>query len=94
MDRIFSNEKIIKDLDIQLNDINVLKELEICLENFLKNPVFKKINWKEEAIKDKICKDRQKLSKINGFKYKIGYIVYRYTTLYKIIQLKNGLKKF
>lgn len=44
----------------------------------LTNPEFKHINWKAEALKDKICKEHAHLNEILGLKNKIKYIIYRY----------------
>lgn len=53
--------------------------LSACLRNFItKNHSFKSINWKYEAIKDKIAKEHTPLSEIKGLKNKIKYIVERY----------------
>lgn len=72
---------------------NVLKEnypqfistedgLRMCIRNFIANPRYKSINWKKEAIFDRITKERTPLSEINTLKSKIKYIIFRY--------LKNG----
>lgn len=49
-----------------------------CLSNFLEKPVFKDINWKSEAIKDRITGERTPLKEICGIKNKVKYIYYRY----------------
>ena len=38
------------------------------MEEFLKNPQFNKINWRDEAIKDKICKEKADLSNVENLK--------------------------
>lgn len=52
--------------------------LPMCLDSFLDNPDFLNINWKLEAIKDKLTNERTSLSEIKDFKSKIKYLVYRY----------------
>lgn len=75
--RQFETTKVAK-----LLDVNDFKEIEngltACLKEFLINPKFKNINWKNEARKDKQTKERTPLSEIQGIKPKIKYIIYRY----------------
>lgn len=52
--------------------------LKSCLEKFLKDPKFKVIDWKTEAIKDRQTKEHTPLMEIRGLKQKIKYLLYRY----------------
>lgn len=49
-----------------------------CLKTFLKNPEFHAINWKSEALKDRITKEKAPLKEISGLKQKIKYLLFRY----------------
>jgi hypothetical protein len=44
----------------------------------MEKPIFKGINWKYEAIKDRITEERTPLKDICGIKNKMMYIYYRY----------------
>lgn len=52
--------------------------LTTCLTRFLQRPVFKEINWKTEAEKDKWAKERTPMREIPGVRRKIRYLRYRY----------------
>jgi len=54
------------------------KGLPHCLEEFLKAPQFKRINWKSEAKQGRITDERTPLKEIPGFKNKIRYLLTRY----------------
>ncbi|OJV36702.1 MAG: epimerase [Bacteroidia bacterium 43-41] len=75
--REFDNSKISKYVNVEsfISSENGLKE---CLEDFLKNPIFKGIDWRAEALKDRRTKEIAKLSEISGFKQKIKYLLYRF----------------
>ena len=76
-DRKFDNSKI-NNL-IETSDFLEAKDgIEKCLKSFLQDPIFNAINWKQEAIKDKITKDVTPLSEIKSIKQKIKYILFRY----------------
>lgn len=76
-DRDFDNSKINKFIYTK-NFLEVKTGLKKCLTSFLKNPEFKQINWKKEAIKDRYTNERTPLKEIDGFKQKIKYLIYRY----------------
>jgi nucleoside-diphosphate-sugar epimerase len=76
-DRIFDNTKISKYISTK-SFIETHIGLQHCLETFLKNPQFKNINWKTEALKDKLTKEHTPLDEIKGGKQKIKYLIYRY----------------
>ena len=75
--RIFDNSKIIQYVDIN-SFMNVKEGLAKCLEEFLLNPQFERINWQQQAKMDKICNERACLSEINGIKQKLKYLLFRY----------------
>jgi nucleoside-diphosphate-sugar epimerase len=75
--REFDNSKIDEFIDTD-RFLTAERGLEECLTEFLKNPKFKIINWKLEAIKDKQTKEKTPLYEINGLKQKIKYMLFRY----------------
>lgn len=76
-DRCFDNSKIAQYIDI--NDFVKIEEgINTCLKDFIKNPQFKKINWRQQAKMDKICNEKTSLSEIQGIKQKIKYLLFRY----------------
>lgn len=76
-DRQFDNTKINE--FINTSEFTDAKEgLRNCLKFFMKNPKFNAIGWRNEAIKDKLCKEITPLSEIFGLKQKIKYILFRY----------------
>lgn len=76
-DRVFDNSKITQYIDND-NYSKLDTGLTRCLEEFLKNPHFKDINWKMEAKRDRQTNERTSLNEIQGFKTKIEYLIYRY----------------
>ena len=76
-DRIFDSKKI-----NQVTGINEYTKIEIglhkCILNFLKSPSFIWIDWKTEAIMDKITGDRHPLRKIRSRQDIMTYIKQRY----------------
>ncbi|RPA66584.1 NAD-dependent epimerase/dehydratase family protein [Cyclobacteriaceae bacterium YHN15] len=88
--RRFDNSKIKQYLDLNVftNPITGLKK---CLEGFLMDPKFKPINWRLEALKDKLSKETTPLNEIPGVKSKIIYIMYRNISLATIKKIKSIL---
>lgn len=76
-DRQFDNTKISGYIEIA-EFITLEEGIKKSLEEFFKKPSFKKINWRNEALKDRFSKDTSSLSEIKSFKDKIKYIVFRY----------------
>ena len=75
-DRKFDNTKIGKYIDIStFKDTQVA--LSECLESFIQNPQFKQINWKHEALKDKVTGEWTKIREIPSAKKKIVYFFVR-----------------
>ncbi len=76
-DRKFDNTKVNEFIDAN-QFINAKEGIRSCLKTFIKNPEFNAINWRNEALKDKLCKEVSPLSEISGAKQKIKYILFRY----------------
>lgn len=79
-DRCFDNHKINKYIDTS-DFIKPQFGLAQCLERFIKsgNSNFKALNWKAEAIKDRIVHERTSLFEISSLKQKTKYCIFRYT---------------
>jgi len=75
--RQFDNSKISQFVNAN-NFIGIKEGIEGCLKTFLKNPKFKNINWKAEALKDRRTNEHIPLNEIQGVKQKLRYIIYRY----------------
>ena len=75
--RHFDNSKISRYVDV--NKFRLLNDgLNHCVESFLQNPKFDKINWTQEALKDRQTKERASLNEIPGLKQKVKYFMIRY----------------
>lgn len=76
-DRCFNNAKVSKLISTEeFLDIN--SGLKKSLISFLQQAKFKNINWKSEALKDKLSGEVTPLREINGIKQKIKYLLYRF----------------
>lgn len=77
-DRVFDNKKISQFVD-HAAFIVPQDGLKECLGEFLKKKhyVFKTPNWREEALKDYIVKEKTPLSEVSGLKSKIKYSLFR-----------------
>lgn len=74
--RSFDNTKVSQYINI--NDFLVPEiGLKKCLETFLQNPKFNKIDWKLHGKMDKATKEWTSLFEISGFKNKLKYLKYR-----------------
>lgn len=75
--RKFNNEKI-----NQFTDVEKFKKVEEGLKEslveFLQKPSFLKINWKLEAMQDKVAREFTPISEIPNLKNKIIYLLERY----------------
>lgn len=77
-DRIFDNSKILS--IVPDYSFTLMKEgLNKCLTAFIKDPSYSRINWIEEAIKDKLTHDTTPMYEIKGIKNKIRYFIYKYS---------------
>jgi len=81
-DRYFDNHKINQYIDTS-DFIKPQVGLAQCLERFIKsgNSDFKALNWKAEAIKDRIVHERTSLLEIPSLKQKTKYCIFRYTKI-------------
>lgn len=75
-DREFDNKKINEYIDTS-SFKDTLLALSDCLESFIKDLQFKRINWRNEALKDKINGEYTNLGEISGIKQKLVYILTR-----------------
>ena len=79
-DRAFDNKKIDQYVSVD-SFANVDDGLKVCMKAFLENPSFKRIDWKREALMDRVTEERTPLHEIPGLKQKWKYLRHRY--LYK-----------
>jgi nucleoside-diphosphate-sugar epimerase len=74
--RKFNSAKVGKYIDIDgftPFDVGVKN----CLESFLSRPVFQRIDWRKEAIRDRATGERAALSEMPSIKDKVKYLVRR-----------------
>lgn len=76
-DRVFDNTTINEFINVKAFTA-VEDGLTKSLEAFLKDPKFGMINWRIEAMKDRLTKEHTSLNAIPGFKQKIKYVLFRY----------------
>lgn len=76
-DRDFDSTKITQIIDTK-RFIKTEIGLRNCLEEFLKNPTFKYINWHMEAKKDRETGELAKCNEIKGIKPKLKYLGSRF----------------
>jgi len=75
--RQFNNFRIAQYINIE-SFVKPEIGLENCLDEFLINPQFNNIDWKMEAMRDKLMGENTLLQEIKGIKQKIKYLIYRY----------------
>lgn len=75
--RAFDNDRIKRFVFVD-GFVKVREGLQRSLEEFLEDPVFKRISWKSEALKDRYSNEKTNLSEIPGLLHKLRYIFYRY----------------
>lgn len=75
--RTFDNSKIAHYCDVN-SFTSPQKGLAECLEQFLLNPKFNRIDWLTEAINDRASNERTPLSEIPTITDKVYYTIYRY----------------
>lgn len=75
-DRRFDNNSIKEFIDTS-TFMPTLPALEKCLSEFIDHPVFKDINWRWEAKKDRLTGEWASLSEIKKFKQKFVYMLNR-----------------
>lgn len=64
---------------------STIPAISSCLAEFIKNPQFKKINWSNEAMKDRLTGEWAGFKEIKGFRNKLKYYIVR-IGLYKNIK--------
>ena len=82
-DRSFDCSKINSICNYRIQK-SIEENIECCIDSFLKDRIFLNIDYKLEAYMDKELNERTQLKKINGYKNKIKYLLYRYTPYLKI----------
>ena len=75
-DRRFDNTKINEYIDTTTFQ-DTISALSECLDSFLKEPKFKRINWRSEALKDRITGEWSNIGEMPGLKQKLVYLLYR-----------------
>ncbi len=76
-DRVFCNHKISSFVDTS-KFLNPHDGLERSMKEFLNENKYLRIDWKKEAIKDRILNSRTPIFEIEGLKQKVKYNLYRY----------------
>lgn len=75
--RRFDNSKVGKYSSLP-NMKSVRTGLGDCLESFLETRKFNGINWRLEAVRDRLTKEYTPLKEIAGARQKIRYLIFRY----------------
>lgn len=76
-DRSFDNSKINNYVDVR-TFTDMRTGIKRSLEKFLDNPEFQNINWKLEAINDRVSGEMTSLKEISNNKEKLEYLFYRF----------------
>ncbi len=58
--------------------------LAMCLDKFLDGPEFRSIDWRLEAVNDRISHERARLKEIPDVKSRISYLLYRYDLVFLV----------
>lgn len=83
-DRVFDNTKIKKFIDTT-DFVDTKEGIVDCVDKFLCNPVFDKLDWIHQAFIDRITCERTKLSEITSYKDKLKYFIFRNIISYKLV---------
>lgn len=75
--RSFDNSKVSRFCDVS-HFVEPYRGLADCLEKFLMKPIFREMDWKLEAVNDKVSGERTSFSEIPSLSGKIDYLAYRY----------------
>lgn len=75
--RIFENSKIGEFINVN-NFLNPEIGIKKCLNEFLRQPQFREINWRKEALRDRITDEKTPIKEIADSKQKIKYFYFRY----------------
>lgn len=87
--RIFDNSKIGDFINTNCF-MPTLDGLKLCLESFLKEPSFRNINWREEAIKDNLTKEFPRMKEFNDVKSALKYFFWRFIYFLKFHVINNS----
>lgn len=74
--RIFDNSKLLRTVGPTIFT-DTETGLQTCIKQFLRTPVFKTIEWKSEAVMDRLCGEFTWPSEINGHWNKLKYLASR-----------------
>jgi nucleoside-diphosphate-sugar epimerase len=77
LDRKFNTEKLMSIIG-QHQFVDIKTGLKMALEGFLKHPSYRNIDWKAEAIRDKMSGDVASIMEIPGKKMKLKYLYWRF----------------
>ena len=75
--RTFDNSKIARFCDVETFTMPE-QGLSSCLSQFLENPVFSSIDWRIEAVNDRVAGERTPLGEIPTTRGRMYYLAYRY----------------
>lgn len=76
-DRKFNCNKINSfDMDGEYSSFD--NSISKCIDQFICDPKFNSINWKNHALMDRFAKEKMSLKAISGCKNKVIYYAYRY----------------
>lgn len=78
--RCFNNSKINNFVDVS-GFMQIECGLDHCLKKFLQNPVFQNIDWRLEALNDKISGEKTPLKNIPTLKKRLSYLYHRYLNI-------------
>lgn len=89
--RSYDNSKINQFCDVRLF-AEPKKGLSDCLLTFLNNPSFDYIDWRIEALNDRVVNEKTPLSEIPSLRNKTYYFLYRYNLIFMILPLRYAVK--
>ena len=76
-DRQFDNRKINQFIDTS-SFTPADKGLSQCIEQFMKSPSFRYIDWKREAYYDRLTREHTSFKEMPTLKQKLKYLIFRY----------------
>lgn len=91
-DRLFDNSKINHYIDT-FKFIHAPQGIAKCVEDFMKKPSFRGMDWRMQGHWDRLLHERTPLSEIQGSKNRIVYILFRYIVSFPFLKrIKNIIK--
>lgn len=91
--RRFDNRKISQFVTVD-EFLDVESTLRHCLDAFLKDPSFRPINWKLEALNDRVAGEYTPLKEISGIKAKVNYLATRFNVSFVLTMGKKFYRLF